>query len=180
LVSIEATGTALDWLGALVISADPSAAHLDPAALYRHGYPSAPPIGDGWLGERMTDVRTRFHFEGGRPFGRSTPRDMGRLLEMIHAGTCASRASCDAILKLLRAQHFDAGMPRYLSGALAAHKTGSFGPFIANDVGIIEGPGRPAVIACFFTTHYRGIYAHLEDAIARMSEKVWEYAAATA
>ena len=178
LPSIEALGTAEDWLRALVVSADPSAAALDPAALYRHGYPAAPPIGSNWRPDRMSDIRSRFHFDVGRQFGRSTARDMGRLFEMIHSAQCASRGSCDAILDLLRAQHFDTAMPRYLSGATVAHKTGAFGPFIANDAGIIEAQGRPPVIACFFTTHYRGIYAHLEDAIARMTEKVWEYALA--
>jgi beta-lactamase class A len=179
LTSIEATGTALDWLRAVVVAADPSAAALDADALYRHGYPARPPIGSNWLAERMSEVRTRFHFEGGRPFGLSTARDMGRLLEMIYSATCADRSSCNAILEILRAQHFDSGMPKYLWGATTAHKTGSFGPFIANDVGIIEGAGRPPVIACFFTTNYRGVYAHLEDSIARMSDKVWDHALAS-
>jgi beta-lactamase class A len=178
LSSIEASGTALDWLRAVVVSADPSVASLDAAALFRHGYPAPPPIGSNWLPDRMSAIRTRFHFEVGRPFGLSTPRDMGRLLEMIHSAQCASRSSCDAILEILRAQHFGAGLPKYLSGAIAAHKTGGFGPFIANDVGIIEGRGGSPVIACFFTAHHRGIYAHLEDAIARMGEKVWDYSQA--
>jgi beta-lactamase class A len=30
------------------------------------------------------------------------------------------------------------------------------------------------IITCFFNAHHRGIWAHLEDAVARMSEKVWD------
>jgi hypothetical protein len=36
--------------------------------------------------------------------------------------------------------------------------------------------GKPPVIVCFFNARHRGIWANLEDAVARMSEKVWEYA----
>jgi len=52
------------------------------------------------------------------------------------------------------------------------HKTGDFPPYIANDVGLIESRQARTVVV-FFSAHHRGIYAGLEDAIARMSEQVW-------
>ena len=97
-------------------------------------------------------------------------------MEMIWNGDCASKSSCHLMIDLLRAQHYGARVPKYLQGAIVAHKTGDFGPFIANDVAVIEGEDTAPVVACFFSTHHRGEYASLEDAIARMSEKVWDYA----
>jgi len=80
------------------------------------------------------------------------------------------------MLRFMRLQQFNTRIPKYLFGATTPHKTGDFGPFIANDVGLIEPYGKLPVIVCFFNAHHRGIWAQLEDAVARMSEKVWDYA----
>jgi beta-lactamase class A len=82
------------------------------------------------------------------------------------------------MLRILRLQQFRTRLPKYLFGASVAHKTGDFDPFIANDVGIVQPSGRPPFVACFFSARHRGIWAQLEEAIARMSEKVYDYALA--
>ncbi len=66
----------------------------------------------------------------------------------------------------MRAQQLNTRIPKYLSGATIPHKTGDFPPYIANDVGLIEA-ARGRVVVVFFTAHHRGIYANMEDAIAR-------------
>jgi beta-lactamase class A len=176
LPSIQATGTAYDWFRAVSISVDPSLATLDPGELYLRGYPASPPLGKCALSPvAMAAARERFHFGGGRPFGLSTARDMARLVEMIYRGTCASPTSCTTILEVLRRQNYATRIPKYLLNAVAAHKTGDFGPFIANDAGLIEPFGKSPVVICIFTSKHRGIYANLEDAVARIGEKAWEY-----
>lgn len=177
LSAIEASGTALDWNRALASSFDPSLKSASAVELFRVGHPAAPPVGSSWLYPDEADaVRERFHFGAARPFGLASARQLGRLLEMIWRGECATPTSCKTIIDMLRAQHYASRIPKYLTGALVAHKTGDFGPFIANDVAIIEGERYGAVVACFFATNHRGAYPYLEEAIARMAEKVWDYA----
>jgi len=80
----------------------------------------------------------------------------------------------------MRLQQHRSRIPRYLIGATCAHKTGDFEPFVANDAGIIEPYGCPPVIAVFLNGRHRGLWANLEEAVARMSEKVWQHAVALA
>jgi beta-lactamase class A len=163
--SITATGTAFDWFRALAEAGDPSYAKYTPEELFTHGFP-----------QKLTDADVeRFHFEGKHPFGLSSARDMGRLLEMIATNKAASEKSCKEMLRMMGRQQFRTRIPRFLmDDANTPHKTGDFPPYIANDVGLIETPaGR--VVVVFFSAHHRGYYQELEDAIGRMSEQVWAY-----
>jgi beta-lactamase class A len=168
LPSIHASGVAFDWFRGLSSFMDPAYAKLSPEEMFKKGYPQLPP-------EELAIVREKFHFSGSHPFALAHIRDIGKLLEMIWQDECASQTSCGAMRGILRLQQYRTRIPKYLFGATVAHKTGDFDPFIANDVGVIEPFGRPPIIACFFACHHRGIWANLEEAIARMSEKVWEY-----
>jgi beta-lactamase class A len=171
--SIEVTGSTADWFRALGAAIDPMAADLDDALLYRDGPWSAGARGaDPWKG---ADARERFHFGSGGAFGLATARDIGRLLEMLVRGDCASAGACAAMLEMLRSQAFNTRIPRYLLGAVVAHKTGDFEPFIANDAGIVEGHGRAPVVMTILTGRHRGYWAHLEEAVARVSESIWRY-----
>ena len=165
LPSITATGTAFEWFRALGEISDPAWAKLTPEELFTRGYPRTP--------NRQADVE-RFHFEGKHPFGLSSARDMGRLLEKIARNQAASKESCEEMLRIMRQQQMNTRIPKYLAGASTPHKTGDFPPYIANDVGLIETQ-RARVVVVFFTAHHRGIYADLEDAVARASEQVWAY-----
>jgi hypothetical protein len=147
---------------------DPSYARLSPEELFKKGYPPLSP-------EELANAREKFHFTGDHPFALAHVREIGKLLEMIWHDECASPTSCAAMRSILRLQQYRTRIPKYLSGATVAHKTGDFDPFIANDVGIIEPFSKSPIIVCFFACHHRGIWANLEEAIARMSEKVWEY-----
>jgi beta-lactamase class A len=163
--SITATGTSFDWFRALAEAGDPSYAKFTPEELFTHGFP-----------QKLTDADVeRFHFEGKHPYGLSSARDMGQLLEMIATNKAASEKSCREMLRMMGRQQFRTRIPRFLmDDANAPHKTGDFPPYIANDVGLIETPaGR--VVVVFFSAHHRGYYQELEDAIGRMSEQVWAY-----
>lgn len=162
--NITASGTAFDWFRALGEAADPSWSKLNPEELFRRGFP-----------KNMADADVeRFHFEGKHPFGLSSAREMGRLLEMIARNQAASQKSCEEMMRILRQQQMRTRIPKYLDDVSAPHKTGDFPPYIANDVGLIETE-KARVVVVFFCAHHRGIYAELEDAVGRMSEQVWEY-----
>jgi beta-lactamase class A len=120
--------------------------------------------------------RDQFHREGKTPFGLSSPRDIGKLLEMIERGQAVSKKSSDLMLQMLRGQVYSTRLPKYLTGTgfRVPHKTGDFLPYIANDVGILESPNRNIVVSVF-TAHHYGTGAYLEDAIARVAEQVADY-----
>ena len=164
LKNITATGTSFDWFRALGAAGDPAWDKLTPEELFKRGFP-----------EKLTDADVeRFHFEGKHPYGLSSARDMGRLLEMIARNQAADPKSCAQMLRIMRQQQMRTRIPKYLGDVSAPHKTGDFPPYIANDVGLIE-TGNARVVVVFFSAHHRGLYSELEDAIARMSEQVWAY-----
>lgn len=64
--------------------------------------------------------RTTLHRKIAFPFtttdrlGTNTPREYGRLLELIYRGEAADRASCDAMLDIMRRQQYHSHITRYL------------------------------------------------------------------
>ncbi|MCY3915373.1 MAG: class A beta-lactamase-related serine hydrolase [Chloroflexi bacterium] len=165
---IEAMGNCLDWFSALAGVIDPPLGELGQAELFRAGYPDLAP--EDWI-----RARDRFHFEEGKPFSRASARALGQLLEMIWIDRCASPESCAEMRGILHSQISRTRLPKYLPEAKVAHKTGDFGPFIANDVGVIESRGMAPIIICVMMAGHRGIWENLEDTVARIAEKVWEY-----
>jgi beta-lactamase class A len=163
--SITATGTTFDWFRALASAGDPTWANLTPEQLFTKGFP-----------EKLTDADVeKFHFAGQHPFGLSSARDMGRLLQMIAVNNAASEKSCREMMRMMGMQQMRTRIPKYLDDdTRVPHKTGDFPPYIANDVGFISTENARVVVV-FFSTHHRGYYSELEDAIARMSEQVWAY-----
>ena len=106
--------------------------------------------------------------------GEISARATGQLLEAIEKKTMASPASCDAMLRMLRAQQ--AGQRRlnhYLSVPVA-HKTGDFPPVLANDVGIIYARSGPLVVS-FLGNAITGNYGEAEDRIGRFAQRLVEY-----
>lgn len=163
--SITATGTSFDWFRALAEAGDPSYAKLSPEELFTKGFP-----------DKLTDADVeRFHFEGKHPYGLSSARDMGKLLEMMATNKAAREKSSKEMLHMMGQQQFRTRIPRFMMDDVdTPHKTGDFPPYIANDVGLIQTPSARVVVV-FFSAHHRGFYSELEDAIGRMSEQVWGY-----
>ncbi len=121
--------------------------------------------------------RDQFHLEAKTPFGLSSPREMGKLLEKIEKGEAVSKKASDQMLQIMRGQVYSSRLPKYVTGFRVPHKTGDFLPYIGNDVGILESRGRNVVVSVFTARHF-GVGAQLEDAIGRVAELVGNYFAA--
>ena len=113
----------------------------------------------------------KFHTEGKTPYGLSSPRDMGKLLEKIQKGEAVSKQASEQMLQIMRGQVYSSRLPKYVTGFRVPHKTGDFLPYIGNDVGILESTNRHIVISVF-TARHNGIGPNLEDAIGRIAEQV--------
>jgi beta-lactamase class A len=118
----------------------------------------------------------QFYREGKTPFGLSTPREMGRLLEMMERGTLVNKESSDLMLRIMRAQLYRSRIPRYVTGYTIPHKTGDFLPYVGDDVGMLEMQGRTIVISIFTANHF-GSGEMLENAIGLVAKDVADYVA---
>ncbi len=128
-----------------------------------------------WFPElRAAATTEQFYREGKHPFGLSTPREMGRLLEMMERGTLVDKASSDLMLRIMRGQLYRTRIPRYLTGYTIPHKTGDFLPYVGDDVGMLEAPGRTIVVSIFTGNHF-GSGEMLENAIGLVARDVGEY-----
>ena len=123
---------------------------------------------------RATASTEQFYRDGKHPFGLTTAREMGRLLEMMERGTLVDKASSDLMLRIMRGQLYRTRLPRYLSGYTIPHKTGDFLPYVGDDVGMLEAPGRTIIISVFTGNHF-GSGEALEDAIGLVAKEVGDY-----
>ena len=96
------------------------------------------------------------------------------MMEMMERGTLVDTPSSDLMLQILRGQIYRTRIPRFLAGWRVPHKTGDFLPYIGNDVGAIEAPGKTVVVSIFTANHFGNGYA-LEEAIGRVSEQIAAY-----
>jgi beta-lactamase class A len=118
--------------------------------------------------------RDDFHRQAKTPFGLSSPRDMGKLLEKIEKGEAVSKKASMEMLQMMRGQVYSSRLPKYVTGFRVPHKTGDFLPYIGNDVGVLESANRNVVMSVFTARHF-GIGASLEDAIGRIAELTANY-----
>jgi beta-lactamase class A len=138
----------------------------------------APGTADDWFKAlRAAPSADAFHREARHPFGLSSPRDMGRLLERIEKGDAVSKPASDQMLQIMRGQVYRSRLPRFLAGYQIPHKTGDFLPYIGNDVGLLESRSRHIVISVFTANHF-GDGDRLEEAIGRIAELAGNYFAA--
>jgi beta-lactamase class A len=128
-----------------------------------------------WFPQLRSAASTeQFYRDGKYPFGLSTPREMGRLLEMMERGTLVDKASSDLMLQIMRGQLYRTRIPRYLPGFRIPHKTGDFLPYVGDDVGMLEAPGRTIVVSIFTGNHF-GSGEMLENAIGLVAKEVADY-----
>lgn len=123
---------------------------------------------------RSAPTTEQFYREGKNPFGLSTPREMGRLLEMMERGTLVDKASSDLMLRTMRAQLYRTRIPRYVTGYTIPHKTGDFLPYVGDDVGMLEAPGKTIILSVFTGNHF-GSGEMLENAIGLVAKDVADY-----
>jgi beta-lactamase class A len=106
--------------------------------------------------------------------GEITPAATGRMIEGIEKKTIASAASCDEMLRMMRAQQAGQRRLNHYLQVPVAHKTGDFPPVLANDVGVIYARSGPIVVA-FLGNAIQGSYGEAEDRIGRFAQKLVEY-----
>jgi len=123
---------------------------------------------------RAAATTEQFYREGKYPFGLTTPHEMGRLLEMMERGMLVDKSSSDLMLRIMRGQLYRTRIPRYVSGYTIPHKTGDFLPYVGDDVGMLEAPGRTIVISVFTGNHF-GSGEALENAIGLVAKEVADY-----
>jgi beta-lactamase class A len=128
-----------------------------------------------WFPElRAAPSTEQFYRDGKYPFGLSTPREMGTLLERMERGTLVDKPSSDLMLQIMRGQLYRTRIPRYLTGYRIPHKTGDFLPYVGDDVGVLEAPGKTIVLTVF-TGHHFGSGEMLENAIGLVAKEVGDY-----
>ena len=115
-----------------------------------------------------------FAREAKHPYGLSSARDIGLLLERFKTGRAVNKTASDQMLAILRGQLYRTRLPKYVSTFNIPHKTGDFLPYIGNDCGIFESPQRNIVVSVFTANHF-GSGVMLEDAIGRVGEQVADY-----
>ncbi len=172
LMNIVSDNTATDVLYRMVGGPEPVNRRMEALGLKQT---SAPATAKEWFEAiRAAKSPAEFHREAKHPFGLSTPREIGLLLERLERGTLVDKPSSDQMLEILRGQIYRTRIPRFLTGYRIPHKTGDFLPYIANDVGVLESPGRTTVVSIFTANHF-GSGDTLEEAIGRVAEQIATY-----
>jgi beta-lactamase class A len=149
---------------------DPTNASLSDREVYELGLPTDPEA-----------VNRAFAFEGApsESLGRTTAREMSRLLEQIQGGELTSRKRSDEMLGILRQQFYSSRLPQRIAfRAAIGHKTGDWLPIAGNDVGIIYSESGPIVVSVFATQN-QGDFFELEATHGRVAEllvETWERA----
>lgn len=115
-----------------------------------------------------------FYRDGKHPFGLSTPREMGTLLEQMERGTLVDKTSSEMMVQIMRGQLYRTRIPRFITDYRIPHKTGDFLPFVGDDVGMLEAEGRTIIIS-IFTGHHFGSGEALESAIGLVAKDVADY-----
>lgn len=104
----------------------------------------------------------------------SSPRDMAKLMRIIHEGQGLSEDGRAGVIKILKDQNFTTRIPARLpvdNEIEVAHKTGSLRG-VVNDVGIVYSPKVNYIIA--YMSKQQDVSVETTDAIARSSRWVWD------
>lgn len=148
------------------IRTDPAHAALSEREVFERGFPS-----DEGAAERF------FAIEGDSAIwlGRTTAREMGRLLEQILQGELADQAASDEMVEIMAQQFYTTRLPRMVrfQGVTVAHKTGDWPPYAGNDVGILLHEGGPTIISVF-TNQSRGDFFELEETLGKIAQDIVE------
>ena len=146
------------------VRADPANASLTHREVFERGFPS----------DEGAAART-FAFEGDSTvwLGRTTAREMGRLLEQILDAELASEASSEQMIGMLRGQFYASRLPQRVrwQGVGVAHKTGDWPPIAGNDVGILYYDGGPSIVSVF-TNQNTGDFFELEATLGLIAEDI--------
>jgi beta-lactamase class A len=133
--------------------------------VYERGFPG---------GERMAALSFALEGDSTRWLGRTTAREMGRLLEELLGEKYAGPEYSRQMVDILKRQLYSSRLPQRLqwrTPVQVAHKTGDWPPFAGNDVGILFYDGGPLIVSVF-TNQNRGDFFELEATIGRIAERL--------
>lgn len=140
---------------------DPRNASLSDRQVFERGFPDDPAAPARYLS---------YVGDPAKWFGRTTAREISRMLEQIQKGDLAGAASTDEMIRTMKRQLYFSRLPQRIRfRASVGHKTGDWPPIIGNDVGIIYSDAGPIVVSVF-TNQNRGSFFDLEAAIGRIAE----------
>jgi hypothetical protein len=107
--------------------------------------------------------------------GRTTAREMGRLLRQILDADLVDREASDEMIGILGRQLYASRLPQRVQweGVSVAHKTGDWPPIAGNDVGILFYEGGPAIVSVF-TNQNRGDFFELEATLGLIAQDIVE------
>ena len=148
------------------IRTDPTNASMSDREVFEAGFPGDPEADD-----------RSFLLEGDSTawLGRTTAREMGRLLEQLLDGELAGAEASAEMIAILREQLYSSRLPQRVQwqGVAIAHKTGDWPPIAGNDVGILFYEGGPTVVSVF-TNQNTGDFFELEGTLGRIAEDIVE------
>jgi hypothetical protein len=145
--------------------ADPKNAAMTDREVFERGSPS-----DSGAARR----NHAFVLDSAKWLGRTTAREIARLLEQLETGQLASAKSTAEMRRILRQQVYTSRLPQRVRFRVAmGHKTGDWPPLLGNDVGIMYAPppSGPIVMAVF-TNDNSGSFYELEATEGRVAEDV--------
>lgn len=148
------------------VRADPTNATMTHREVYERGFP----------GDAEASARS-FTLEGDSTawLGRTTAREMARLLEQVLDAELASEEASAEMVDILRSQFYSSRLPQRVTwqGIGVAHKTGDWPPIAGNDVGILFYDGGPTIISVF-TNQNTGDFFELEATLGLIAEEIVE------
>ncbi|MGE5101254.1 MAG: serine hydrolase, partial [Deltaproteobacteria bacterium] len=145
--------------------ADPKNAAMTDREVFERGSPS-----DSGAARR----NHAFVLDSAKWLGRTTAREISRLLEQLESGQLASAKSTAEMRRILRQQVYTSRLPQRVRFRVSmGHKTGDWPPLLGNDVGIMYAPppSGPIVMAVF-TNDNTGSFFELEATEGRVAEDV--------
>lgn len=144
---------------------DPKYASLTDREVFERGSPN-----DSGAARR----NTAFVLDSTKWLGRTTAREISRLLEQLERGQLATAQSTAEMRRILRQQLYASRLPQRVRFRVGmGHKTGDWPPLLGNDVGIMYAPppSGPIVMAVF-TNGNTGNFFDLEATEGRVAEDV--------
>lgn len=105
----------------------------------------------------------------------ASPRDMGKLLEMIAQKEMLSESSSNGVLDIMLKQQFRNRIPYLLPEQVkVAHKTGTIGNAV-NDVGIVYLPEEKGIFTITVFSQGNSFRREGEQAIARLAKAAYDH-----
>jgi beta-lactamase class A len=145
------------------VQTDPKYGSMTNLEVFTRGFPN-----DSGANRR----NVAFVADSSKWLGKTTAREISRLLEQLQRGQLASQSSTQQMMRILRQQFYESRFPQRIRyRASIAHKTGDWPPLLGNDVGIIFAASGP-IVAAVFTNMNRGDFFDLEATEGRIAEDV--------